>query len=466
MRKHLSVTAAAAAKRRLHTCKGPLTADHIACFEAVEWRYLSIVMSCPAATRAAPSSPKPNSASQNKQKKIDSPATAGPLSPDVSISSAETHSQKQSQGDRPPAKAPAGKHKSSAETAKAKRQAEGAVLGKAKPKRGQTSKARQDKAAQALPAGTTHSSHDTRAEAADDTASEAAMATEPTAKRKKPLYAVKHALPLASSNASTAALHGAPENSQTDAAASQAQSGQGQKDTGHRGQPPQEFTCARARPWKESRKLPAVDLDISPAGVEQAQAEPKQPASQSAQHRQAADQGAHVLAPVAEAAAADATRVAESKGHVGSTGRPHDMQHDSSAQPAAGRHQASLMHQSQPKQMTDAQQSPTSRHSEGHEPHERLSDDPHGQTRADPHGRLGSDHMGAAHNPTINAGHTGESSVAGNVSMKSNTHAAPAEAGQRSKSSHRGGYALNTKLFTNRVSRASNAGRLCIDTAS
>lgn len=398
------------------------------------------VLFCPAAKDPVPNSPKAPSNDQSRQKQLDKPS--GVFSPDVSISSGETQSEQHSEGYRSAAAAPASKQKSAAEAAK---QAEPSAQSKAKPKRGRAPKlAKQDAAMHAVPAerGVSNLNGSQSAEA------EAAAAGEPKAKRKKAVYATQHALPLASANGS-AGLHSAPDVAEVDVIGSespQLQAAQAQSGKRATVQRPEELTCARARPWTEAwRRKPATSHVNAPAGVEEHQA----------QQVQAAVQPAPVHAPVtAAAAAADAAKVADSRGHMGSTGGPHvaHPEQDSSAQRAAGQDQSSLVQQQQPrhttqpvvahhqapmqvlqpqhKQVAHAQQSRTSKPVDVRNSHEQLGNGSHGQTS--------SEHMAAAQDAAVDAGHTGESSGAGDMYIKSHMHAAPADAGQRSKSSHRG----------------------------
>lgn len=416
-------------------------------------------MFCPAATNSAPNSPKAPSNDQSRQQELDKPSgvfSPDVFSPDVSISSGETQSQQHSEGYRSAAAAPARKQKSAAETATAAKQAEPSAQSKAKPKRGRAPKvAKQDAATHAVPAdrGASNLNDSQLAEP------ETAAAGEPKAKRKKAVYATKHALPLASANGS-AGLHSAPDTAEVDVIgndAPQLQAGQAQnheRATVHR---LEELTCARARPWTEAwRRKPATSHVNAPAGVEEHQA----------QQVQAAVHPAPVHVPVTTAAAA--AKVADSRGHVGSTGRPHvaHSEQDNSAHPIAGQGHSSMLHQQQlrhttgnspaqpvvphhqdpmqvlqpqPKHVAHAQRSRTSKPQDDDDPHQQLGNGSHGGT--------GGEHMAAAQDAAVDAGHTGESFGAGDMSIKSSMHAAPADAGQRSKSSHRGGHALRA-VFT------------------
>ena len=391
-----------------------------------------------AAERAAPESPRVNSpASRSRHKRIDSPttATADLLSPDVSISSAETESQSESQseGQVPTAKATPGKQKSTADTAVLPKQAQAALPAKAKPKRGRAPKAaKQDKAVHAEQHhGTVQGSQQAEAEAAP--ASEAAAAaavpepataSQPKAKRKKAVHANKSALPLASAKASTAELHASPETAQLDLPASQpSQPPQSQAATASLvpAQPQRQLSCARIRPWP--RRNPTRNPDQTVNDDRPPDIVMDQPAEAQATPALAA---AAAVAATGTAAAATA-KVADSKRHVGSAARPHvtHPEHHSTAQPAADKQQPPQVHQPQHTQSADAQQSPTS----------RPMSDPHGQLSSERQEQMSVGHVDAAGKSlpaAADASHTGESSGA----LKPSKPAAPVE--QRSKSSHRG----------------------------
>ena len=149
-------------------------------------------------------------------------------------------------------------------------------------------------------------------------------------------------------------------------------------------------------------------------------------------------QAAPALAPAAAPAVA-AVKVADSKGHVGSTGRPQGAgpDHHSSAQPAAEQHQSSQVQHQPPRARADALQSPTSK------PAEDPAPDPQAQMSNEPRGQLSHNQTGPALDtlPYEAGGHTAESSGTMPASMKSSKHAAPA--GERSKSSHRGGHVVH-----------------------
>lgn len=388
-----------------------------------------------AAARAVPDSP----ASSNKHKRINSPAAAPAdlVSPDVSISSAETMSQPASHHHRPGDKALAGKHNSTADTVETSHT--DPVPDKAKPKRGRAPQdSKQDKAALALHAeqavGSVQGSHELEADAIGEAVPEAtAAALQPKAKRKKTAPAGKSAVPLASAKASSVELHKAPESPQLNSDGSQppVASYQAPADDVAPIKALQEFTCARARPWTKPWPSAQVNEAVNPTAGAAADVTHQAPT---------AAQAAPVAAPVA-APAAPAAKVADSKGHVGSTGRPQGVghDHDSSAQPAAEQHQSSEVQP--PMARADALQSPTSKPAEEHAP------DPQGQMSNEPHGQLSHNHTGPALDtlPYEAGGHTAESSGTMPASMKSSKHAAPA--GERSKSSHRGGHVTARQLL-------------------
>lgn len=382
-----------------------------------------------AAERAAPDSPRVNSpANRSRHKRIDSPATATAdlLSPDVSISSAETESQSESQseGQMLIAKTTPGKQKSTADTAVVPKQAEAALPAKAKPKRGRAPKvAKQDKV---VHAEQHHVQGRQEAEAEAAPASEAAAAavlepataSQPKAKRKKAVHAAKSALPLASAKASTAELHGSPETAQLGLPASQpSQPPQSQAATASPvpAQPQRQLSCARIRPWP--RRNPTRNPDQTVNDDRPPDVVMDQPAEAQATPALAAATGT----------AAATANVADSKRHVGSAARPHvtHPEHHSTAQPAADKQQPPQVHQPQPTQSADAQQSPTS----------RPTSDPRGQLSSERHEQMSTEHVDAAGKSlpaAADASHTGESSGA----LKPSKPAAPVE--QRSKSSHRG----------------------------
>ena len=389
-----------------------------------------------AAERAAPDSPRVNSpASRSRHKRIDSPttATADLLSPDVSISSAETESQSESQSEDqvPTAKATPGKQKSTADTAVVPKQAEAALPTKAKPKRGRAPKAaKQDKAVHAEQHhGTVQGSQEAGAEAAPAAEAaaaavpEPATASQPKAKRKKAVHAAKSALPLASAKASTAELHASPETAQLDLPASQpSQPPQSQAATASLvpAQLQRQFLCARIRPW--TRRNPTRNPDQTVNDDRPPDVVMDQPAEAHATSALAA-----AAAVAATGTAAATANVADSKRHVGSAARPHvtHPEHHSTAQPAADKQQPPQVHQPQPMQSADAQQSPTS----------RPMSDPHGQLSSERQEQMSIGHVDAAGKSlpaAADASHTGESSGA----LKPGKPAAPVE--QRSKSSHRG----------------------------
>ena len=331
-------------------------------------------------------------------------------------------------------KAPAGKHNSTADTVETSHT--DTAPNKVKHKRGRAPQGpKQDKVAHALHAdqavASVQGSHELEAEVIGEAVPDAtAAALQPKVKRKKTAAAGKSAIPLASAKASSVELHKGPESPQLNSAGSRPQEAshnQAPADSVTPKKALQEFTCARARPWTKPWPSAQAVEAANPTAVAAADATHTAPA---------AAQAAPATAPVAAPAAA-AAKVADSKGHVGSTGRPQGVGHDSSAQPAAEQHQSSQVQHQPPRARADALQSPTSK------PAEDQAPDPQGQMGNEPHGQRSHNHNGPALDtlPYEAGGHTAESSGTMPASMKSSKHAAPA--GERSKSSHRGGHVFH-----------------------